>query len=427
MKDIVLSIDVVEPGLINAMQLLSKELGRPLQGIVLVHKEYANAPERPIDTTGTFREIIVDFDNADELQQAILPFMDRILVVTTRYEDAIPHLRQVIPFVPYINTPTESSLEWAAEKPLMRDRLKTYDPKLVPKYVRLDADDLPNWEECTKDLTFPVIVKPGSLWSSFLVSRCDNKEELDDCLRATFEIIGKVYGRWKRVTKPTVLVEEMMQGDMYATDAYVSQNGAIHCLPLTKVITAASLGLPGFYGHSVIVPTDLPEAEVEKAFAAAKAAIRALHLRSTTAHIELFHTNNGWKIIELGARIGGRREKLYREVFGIEHHYNDLANRAGMEPKIPTEVIRHARSEDLYADKEGVLEAIDGLDEAEQLESMVYMHVSAEPGEKVFFADKGGDVLVDAILSNPDKAKLEADAVKLREVIQFKIKETAAK
>lgn len=423
MRDIVLSIDVVEPGLVNAVELLEKELGRPLKGIALVHESFVDYPGRPVDTTGRFEEVIVDYDDPDALQKAIKPFVDRILVVTTRYEDAIHHLSKLVPFVPYLNTPTESSLVWSTEKPLMRDRLKNYDPRLVPEYAKISEKNLPKWEELTKDLKFPVIVKPGSLWSSFLVTRCDTKEELGECLKATFEIIQGVYGRLRRETPPIVLVEEFMVGDMYSTDAYVSQTGEIRCMPLIKVLTSASLGLPGFYGHTCIVPTDLPEAEVNKAFDAAKAAIRALHLRSTTTHIELFRTAEGWKIIELGARIGGGREELYREAYGIEHHYNDLANRADIPLKAPLKPLRHALREDIYADdREGIIEAVEGAEEARKLESLVSLDIGVKPGDKAQFAENGGDVLAVGILSNTDKRQLDADAARLREVLQFKIK-----
>jgi|GEM_PF-3097518 len=38
------------------------------------------------------------------------------------------------------------------------------------------------------------------------------------------------------------------------------------------------------------------------------------------------------------------------------------------------------------------------------------------------FADKGGDVLIETIMSNPNKARLDADAAQLRKVVKFKIK-----
>jgi D-alanine-D-alanine ligase-like ATP-grasp enzyme len=422
-KDIVLSIDVVEPGLVGAVKLLSKELGRPLQGIVLVHKAFVDYPGRPIDKTGLFKEVIVDFDNPDELQKTIQPFVDRILVVTTRFEDAIHHFSQLVPFIPYVNAPTESSLIWSTEKPMMRDRLRAYDENLVPKYCYIGQKDLPNLKQLVAGFSYPVIVKPGSLWSSFLVSECKDEKELEKCLQETFAVIRKVYGQLRRETEPGVLVEEMMQGDMYSTDIYVAQDGTMECLPLVQVLTANDVGEQGFYGYRCIIPTGLSEEETNKAFTAAKAAVRALNLRSTTAHVELFHTKDGWKIIELGARIGGYREGLYREAYGIEHHYNDLANRAGMRPKTSHTPIKHARAENIFADMEGVIEAIEGLEEARKLESIVYVEKHADVGDEALFAQNGGDLLVDAILSNEDQQKLDKDVAELRKLINFKIKQ----
>lgn len=422
-KDIVLSIDVVEPGLVNAVNLLSKELGRPLKGIALVHRSFLDYPGRPVDKTGLFEEIVVDYDDPDELQRTIKPFVDRILVVTTRYEDAIRHFSQLVPFTPYINTPTESSLIWSTEKPLMRDRLKAFDQNLVPKYCYLEETDLPKLKDLVAGFTYPVIVKPGSLWSSFLVEECQNEAELERYLKDTFKIIRKVYRQLRRETSPVILVEEMMQGEMYSTDVYVSQDGIMECLPIIRVLTAKEAGEPGFYGYRCIVPTGLSEEEENKAFAAAKAAIKALNLRSTTSHVELFKTAQGWKIIELGARIGGYREGLYREAYGVEHHYNDLANRVGMKPKISRTPIKHARAENIFADMEGVIVAIEGLAAAQKLESTVFVEKHANVGDEALFAHRGGDLLVDAILSNEDQEQLDRDVAELRRLIKIKVRQ----
>lgn len=424
-KDIVVSIGVVEPGLVHAVKLLQNELKRPLECVVLVDKAFVNYPNRPIDTTGLFEEIIVDFNDSEALQKTVQPILDRILLVTTRYEPAIGDFRKLIPFVPYVKTPTESSLLWASEKPLMRDRLKAYDEKLVPEYRRVSEKDLPRWQKVTEGIKFPVIVKPASLWSSLLVTRCENAIELADCLETTFRVIREIYDREVRSVEPLVLVEEVMEGDMYSTDAYVSADGDIECLPPVQVITAASIGLPGLYGYRCIVPTTLSEAETNKAYAAAKASIRALNLRSTTVHVEMFQTKDGWKIIELGARIGGYREGLYREVYGIEHHYNDLANRMGMPTKISHKVLRHARAENIFAKEEGVIESFEGLEEARDLESVISVETHANPGDIALTASNGGDLIVDALLSNQDPKKLEEDVAVLRKLIKIKVRKVS--
>jgi biotin carboxylase len=426
MKDVVLAIDVVEPGLVEAVKTHSKELGRPLKGIALVHKDfvkYGPYAKRPKDDTGVFEEIVVDFDNQEELQRALKPYAHRIFAVTTRYEDAMHHFSKAVPFLPYAHTPTESGLIWATEKPLMRERLRIYDESLVPKYVHLREEDLPRLHKLTRDFTFPVIIKPGSLWSQLLITECKTPDELEKSLRHVFQVIQKSYDRKLRDTKPGILIEEMIQGDMYTTDAYVRYNGEIFCLPLIKVITAHSMGVPGFYDYRDIAPVeDLSEEETKAGFVAAETAIRAINLCSATAHIEMFKTKQGWKIIELGARIGGDREVIYREVYGVDHHYNDIAVRAGMTPKMPNEAIGNVVNDLIFADEEGIIESIDGIEEVKKLPSTVMVDIQGKPGDEALFTNNGGEYIVDVILSNTDKKRLDKDAVKVRDLIKIKVR-----
>ena len=148
----------------------SKALKRPLRGLALINKNYANLSGRPQDTTGLFEEVICDFDNPAELQNS-KPYKDRLLAATCRYEEAIQDFGKVIPFLPkHLHTPTPTSLLWATEKPLMRDRLKEYDSNLVPRYQYMEKDDLPQLAELVKDFHFPVIVKPSGRQKPCLLS-----------------------------------------------------------------------------------------------------------------------------------------------------------------------------------------------------------------------------------------------------------------
>jgi biotin carboxylase len=421
-RDTILTINVVEPGLVKAVKQHSKLLGKELKGLVLVDAGYARQdPGRPRDASGFFKEIVCDFNDQAGLQKVLKPYTDRILVATCRYESAIEPFRKVIPFLPYIHTPSESSLVWSTEKPLMRDRLHAFDEKLVPRYIYMEERDLPNLKELVKDFTFPVIVKPSVLAAGLLVTQCKAEKELESTLDKTFRLMHKLYARERRGKKPRVLIEEMMQGDMYSTDAYVTHDGRIFCMPLVEVITAHFIGVPGFYSYRHIIPVSLPPQEIQAAFRTAKAAIKALNLRSTTTHIELFHTKDGWKIIEVGARIGGYREALYREAYGSEHYYNDLAVRMGMNPKMPGKPICHAAGMNIYADEEGYITSIDGLDEARELESVVFLKSHAEPGDMALFAGNGGRLIVDGILSNKDPEQLEHDVAKVRELVKINV------
>lgn len=422
-RDTVLSIDDVEPGLARAVNKHSKRLGRKLQGVVIIDTNPSvSSRERAKDRTGLFKEIFCDFDDISALQSALKPYQDRLLAVTCRQESSIHSFRKVLPFLPYINTPSESSLLWATEKHLMRDRMRDYDKNMCPAYLYLSEYDPHSADVVTSQMKFPVIVKPTGLAASVLVSKCDNPKDLNICLARTFQVINNIYSRDLGRGKPGVLVEEMIQGDMYSTDAYVDSRGEVFFLPLVRVITAHSVGLEGFYSHSFVIPTGLPKEEILAAQKVATNAIKALNLNSSTAHIELFHSPDGWKIIEVGPRIGGYREALYREAYGIDHYYNDLAIRMDAEPIIPKDSIGHATSFNIYPDVEGEILEITGLKEAKNIESLIDIKCYGRPGEMALFAGNGGRFIVDGTLSNKNPHKLNDDLLKLRRTIKIKVR-----
>ncbi|HYH36257.1 MAG TPA: ATP-grasp domain-containing protein [Candidatus Saccharimonadales bacterium] len=421
LRDTILTINVVEPALVRAVRMHSKDLGYDLHGLALVDKSYASHVKRPKDKSGLFKEIVCDFDDPDELQRVLKPYMDRLLAVTCRYEEAIQSFRKVIPFLPYLHTPSPEALLWSTEKPLMRDRLRNYDSKLVPRYQYLEEDDMPQLEKLVRDFKFPVIIKPSGLSKALLVSRCEDLETLRERLAFAFRVIQDVYDRDRYQGKPAVLVEEMMEGDMYSVDAYVLPDGRVFCLPPVKVVTAHSVGLPGFYGYERRAPATLPPAELEAAYDTATAAIRALNLSATTTHIEMYRTEEGWKIIEIAARIGGHRDVLYREAYGIEHFYNDLLIRMGKEPSLPSEPIAEAAVLNLYAEREGTIKSIEGIDRARELPSVIHIVTHAGPGDRSLFSTNGGDRVVDAVLRNTDREQLEKDIRELRELIIIEV------
>jgi biotin carboxylase len=420
-KDIILTINVVEPALVRAVNLLSEELGYPLKGLVLVDKSYADHAARPKDYTDVFEEIICDFNDIDELQQVLKPYLDRLLAATCRYEEAIQPFSKVIPFLPYIYTPIPESLHWSTEKPLMRDRLRNYDPDLVPKYTYLEEVNLPDLDKKMSKFDYPVVIKPSGLSESLLVTPCYSFQELSHQLDKTFKVIHEVYDRDRYPGKPAVLVEEMMEGEMYSVDAYVMHNGKTHFLPPVRVITGHQAGKVGFYGHELRLPSMISEEDEQGAFKTTAMAIHALNLRSTTIHIELYKTQSGWKVIEIAARIGGNREIIYREAYGLEHFKNDLLIRMGKTPKISRHKIKDTAVLRFYADTEGTIKAIRGIEDAGNLSSVFSVSANAHLGDQAKHSTNGGKFVVKAFLSNADKDQLEKDIKSVRELICIEV------
>jgi hypothetical protein len=109
------------------------------------------------------------------------------------------------------------------------------------------------------------------------------------------------------------------------------------------------------------------------------------------------------------------------EAYGIDHIYNDLLIHLGEKPDISHRWVRHAAGFNIYADKEGTIRAIHGVEEALKIESVLRLGVFAKKGDKSIFASNGGDFLVDGNMSDDDKVKLENDVKKVLEIIKIDV------
>ncbi len=268
---------------------------------------------------------------------------------------------------------------------------------------------------------FPLMVKPTGLAASRLVSVCFHKEELAKTLRTVFRKINTAYKETGGTWEPKVLVEQFMEGNMYSIDAYVTSRGKVYFCPMVHVKTGRSIGFDDFFGYLQSTPTLLKKKNVLDAEATATDAIHALALRSTSAHIELMKTEIGWKIIEVGARIGGFRQMMYELSFGINHTMNDILIRVPEKPQIGRKAKGHSASLKFFSKKEGHLTKLLGIKKTRELESFKKIYVHKKIGSKCTYAKHGGSSVFDIILFNENRAKLLADIRRLELMIKIEV------
>ncbi len=419
-KNIVIVIDCVDKGLVNAVKKIENKLGYKLKPIALVSKKFSLLDEYKNSDRTYFKEIICDFDDLSELQKTLKPIQDKILVSCCRYEAAMSDYAKAIPFMPYISTPTESSLLWSTEKKFMRDRLRDFDDSLIPKYKHLKVFNSIEIDDIIKNFTFPVIVKPNGLRLSLLVTKCDTPNELSTILANTFNLIAGVYKKEGGVGVPSVLVEEFIVGELYSIDAYIKPDGEVYCMPPIRTVTANDKGLEGFYGCEFILPVQLNKQEVSKAYETAILSIKALNLRACSAHVELYRCNDGkWKIVELGPRLGGHRDELYFGAYGVDHFYNDLAFRIGLPLEIPKPTGEFISCMGIYPETEGVIKSINNLSDAGKLEGVVSIDAKMNPGDRAVFAQNGGKSAVHASLVSDSIENLTLLIEKVRNIVNI--------
>jgi biotin carboxylase len=421
-RDLILCVGSYLPSQKTALAKISKQWNKRVTPLVLLDITNPQARKSmPKDSRAIILE--VDFSSHLAIQKALLPYERRLLAATCRSESNIPMFKKVIPHIPYINTPTELSLEWTTDKIRMRQLLRGYDKKVSPKFVVAHDATAETLDRIEKQVGFPLIIKPAGLAASLLVTICYHREELEANLANTVRKINQIYKKKKGRGEPQILVEEFMEGTMYSVDCYVNQRGVVYYTPLVHVKTGMSIGMDDFFGYQRITPVGLKPHKVEAAKKVADKAIEALNLRSTTCHVELMKTEDGWRVIELGPRIGGFRQEMYELSYGIDHSLNDILIRVPKKPALSKKVRGYTAVMQFYPERKGRLSTIEGINRVRKLESFSRIDVIKKAGDLCDFARNGDDPVFTIVLFNQNRSKLLADIRRLETTVRIKIRQ----
>lgn len=422
----VVFINAIRPATFKALEKYRLESGVELKPLVLANSEvfdkiYIRNGQNFIDKGVDY--VKADFSNTTEVAATIAPYKNNIVSVTAQYENCVHDLAQVVEVFDYLNMPTKNALEIASEKKKVRDMLDDEAPDLNPRYIEISEITDKTIEDIEGRInSYPMIVKPSGLEGSLLVSVVYNQVELKQRIHQVLETIEAAYSTWIKRNEPLILVEEFMVGRMYSIDSYINNAGTFFHCPPVRVHTGYEKGYEDFFGHIQTTPTDLTAVDLRESQIAVERACKKIGLNNITAHVELMLTASGWKIIEIGPRIGGYRHDLYLLSFGINHIVNDILIRAGKTPVIDSNVTGYSAYLKLYPKQEGVLEDIINTDQLSRTKSVVALKQDIFIGERVKFAKNNGDPIFDVVLFSHDHQMLWDDINSLETSISFKVK-----
>ena len=409
----------MQKDVLESIQNVETYLKRKIKVLIVTDKKSKATINTKLPKNCT--RIVVSTNSVRQLEKALHPYLDSLVAIYCRAESYVPYFHRIIPHVPYLSTPTQESLDWATNKIQMRRRLRTFNPRTNPKYMVVKEVDEKTLQNISRKIGFPLIVKPAGLAASVLVSVCYYEEELEKTLKKSISKLNSVYKKEKGRGVPAVMVEQFMEGRMYSVDIYVNERGTMYATPMVRVITAFDKGRDDFYGYSRRTPTTLKAPKEQKGISVAKEAVEALGLRSLTAHVELMLTDAGWKVIEVGPRVGGFRHDMYKLSYGIDHLMNDTLVRLPMRPVVPRKVQSHTAVIQFYADTEGEISSVTGLAKIKKLDSFVKLNLRTKKGDYAAFARHGGRSVVDLILTNQSRSKLQADIRRSEKAINIEV------
>jgi biotin carboxylase len=419
-RDMILFVGSFLNTQVDAIKKISTMLGRNIRACVLIDITDPKAKEG-IAKHNKAVYLECDFSSPLAIANTIKPYKDRFLAVTCRAEKNIPLFKKVIPHVPYLNTPTELSLDWTTDKIKMRQMLRNFDKTISPKFLVAHDSTKETLDRIEKQIGFPLILKPSGLAASLLVTICYYREELEDDMKNMVRKINQIYKKNKGRGEPQILVEEFMEGSMYSIDVYVNQRGVMYFAPMVHVRTGRAIGFDDFFNYMRTTPTQLRPHKIEAAKKAAEKAIEALNIRSLTCHIELMKTEDGWKIIELGPRIGGFRHEMYELSFGIDHTMNDILIRIPKKPILNKKLKGYTVALKFYARKKGRLINIVGINKVRKLDSFVNLKQYKQKGDMCDFARNGDNSVFDIVLFNKNRSKILADIRRIEKSVEIQV------
>lgn len=201
-------------------------------------------------------------------------------------------------------------------------------------------------------VSYPCIVKPTDNSGSRGVTLAHTPEEL-----LTAIVYSANNGRGGKV-----IVQEYMQGPEVSVEIIVHK-GTPHVLQVTDKITS---GAPHFVETGHTQPSRLASEDLEAICDLACRAIHSVGLTDGPAHVEIILTENGPKMVEMGARMGGGciTTHLVPLSTGIDMIKATIDCALGIEPDI---VPKHEKGSAIrfFLPTPGVIQSIQNIDVAQ--------------------------------------------------------------
>ena len=333
--------------------------------------------------------IPVDFTSLESRIDGLASWRGRVRGLLCTYENYIVSKAQL---GAYFDVPTLSvqAAKAATDKLIMRTAFAAKAPAISPAFQHIDTEnDAINF---ANQYGYPVIIKPTNLVKSLLVTRCNTEQELRDTVKYTQQSLPDVYKKYGVFDhNPQIIIEEFITGPMYSIAGFVDKAGLLQVCPgATSLVSAQMIQKDDNYLYSRTLPAAIDKAIYAELVYATKEGVRAMGLTSTSIHAELIIGRTGIKIVEIGARIGGYRPRMYNLSYGID--LIDLSIRNALD--IPLNINSNMPPQkttstyELFADSEGSFARISGPIDSIKKDS-IYFSQKLQPGEPTGRAKDG--------------------------------------
>ena len=276
------------------------------------------------------------------------------------------------------------SVRAASNKQTMR-RLLQKEGLPCPNFIVVGIDEKP--ADIVPQVTFPCVLKPLTLSGSCGVIRADDQESFQQAFTRIGHLLQTFARREQEIAGRQILIEDFIPGIEVALEGLLTKN-TFH--PLALFDKPDPLNGPYFEETIYVTPSRLPsETQARITESLAKAA-RAIGLREGPIHGELRINDQDIWVIEVAARsIGGKCSRMLE--FGTGRSLEELILLHALGRKLPSFDLTNGAGGVMMIPitQEGVLERVEGQEEAQQVPGVEELVMTANPGDHLIPLPEG--------------------------------------
>lgn len=242
-------------------------------------------------------------------------------------------------------------------------------------YIIKDKEQFNKVLSCIK---FPCIIKPTDNAGNRGVTYAANKKELIESYDYSYS----------NSRSGNVIIEEYMSGREVSVEIIVVDS-VVNIIAITDKQT---LGIPHFVevGHSQ--QSQLKYEDISKIKDLAIRAVQAIGINNSPAHVEIMLTDDGPKMVELGARLGGGciTTHLVPLSTGVDMIKAVIDLSLGKKPDISPKFDKGSALLHI-TNVEGIIKHISGIEDAMKIEGVQEVTLLKEEGDEVHYFKNGSD------------------------------------
>lgn len=292
----------------------------------------------------------------------------------------------------------------ATNKAAMRQALEAHNVP-IPRYCKVS--DREAYLAAVAGFTGPFMVKPADNSGSRGIIKVETPADAER-VRAAYE-----YSR-QHSRGGDVVVEEYMSGPEVSVET-LTVEAKCHVIQITDKLTT---GAPHFVEMGHTQPTAHDAETAEKIRQVAIAANRAVGITNGPSHTEIIVTQEGPKVVEIGARLGGDciTTHLVPLSTGVDMVECCIRIALGEQPEL-THKVSQGSAIRYFSQTPGLVKAITGIEAARAMNGVRQVSIVHGVGERVGLIDSSGARMGFLITQGENAAEASTIAARALKII----------